>query len=118
MLILLNILIIGEVKAISKKAPEIPENLPLVPFESSPHIWSFSKYKSIFHKDEKKEEQVKQQNIALPVVEKKEKEVFEEEIIIEKEPLTRGDESLVFLASGMLLVIILILGYMYSNGRL
>jgi len=32
--------------------------------------------------------------------------------------MTKGDESLVFLAGVMLFVIILILGYMYSNGRL
>ena len=42
----------------------------------------------------------------------------EEKIIVEKVPMTKGDESLVFLAGVMLLVIILILGYMYSNGRL
>ena len=42
----------------------------------------------------------------------------EEQITLEKSPMTRGDESLVFLAGAMLLAIILILGYMYSNGRL
>ncbi len=42
----------------------------------------------------------------------------EEDVVLEKIPLTKGDESLVFLAGVMLLVIILILGYMYSNGRL
>ena len=36
----------------------------------------------------------------------------------EKVPMNKSDESLVFLAGIMLLVIILILGYMYSNGRL
>ena len=32
-----------------KKETEIPANLPLLPFESSSHVWSFSRYKDVFH---------------------------------------------------------------------
>jgi hypothetical protein len=53
---------------------------------------------------------------SIPLVQKNLKEV--DDISLEKTPLTKEDESLVFLAGVMLLVIILILGYMYSNGRL
>jgi hypothetical protein len=42
----------------------------------------------------------------------------EEEIVAEAVPMTKGDESLVMLAGVMLVAILLILGYMYSNGRL
>lgn len=112
---------------IKTKEAEIPADLPLLPFESSPHVWSFSRYKTVFHGDpveEKQEQEIPQKPIQKPVVvaiETAPNEMHakdEEEIAVEKTPLTRGDESLVFLAGVMLLVIILILGYMYSNGRL
>ncbi len=160
---------------------KLPDNLPLLPFESSPHVWSFSKYKDVFHPDETHplpfeiaghnlpemhrsselfhgESLVTKENITtnvisqhsveptlttdkLPVTEPVIPQEFitaqaapppleifsvdagtidsdDEEVVFEKIPLTKGDESLVFLAGVMLLVIILILGYMYSNGRL
>lgn len=112
-----------------KKETEIPENLPLLPFESSSHVWAFSKYKDVFHGDvmpQKNEVQdtiVITQNIA-PQTQKPTPHIppkvvaVEENIVVEKVPMTKGDESLVFLAGVMLLAIILILGYMYSNGRL
>lgn len=115
---------------VKTKESEIPPDLPLLPFESSPHVWSFSRYKNVFHKDDSSvainikpdlvEEFISTPAIKPPVIfDEKIKEVKEdEEISVEKVPLTRGDESLVFLAGLMLLVIILILGYMYSNGRL
>lgn len=108
---------------------ELPENLPLMPFEGSPHVWSLSDYKNIFHRDKKTEEeldknsskvvQVAQQAIENEQV-KKEGGTSDpnEEIVIERTPLNKSDESLVFLAGVMLFFIILILGYMYSNGRL
>jgi hypothetical protein len=40
------------------------------------------------------------------------------EIDFEKTPISKGEESLVVLAGIMLLAIMLILGYMYGNGRL
>lgn len=127
------------------KENALPEDLPLIPFESSRHVWSFSKYKDTFHGEVmpenvtevlgKKEQvpQVSPESISLKTEEKPlkiidtyhpqtQKEevtpVDHEEVLLEKEPLTKGDESLVFLAGVMLLGIILILGYMYSNGRL
>ncbi len=115
-----------------QKNVEIPGNLPLLPFESSPHIWSFSKYKDMFHRETPHKEEV--QLITVMPLEEKSSEVApikvskeatvstpniqDEEVILEKAPMTRGDESLVFLAGMMLFAIILILGYMYSNGRL
>lgn len=111
---------------------EIPGNLPLLPFESSPHIWSFSKYKDMFHKDTPYKEEI-QLITVMPQEEKSSQQssvkvsseaitttskVFDEEVSLVKSPMTKGDESLVFLAGMMLFVIILILGYMYSNGRL
>jgi len=171
-----------KIKTVMNQVP-LPDNLPLLPFESSPHVWSFSKYKDVFHPDdthplpfeiaghnlpdmhqstelfraekeaaqssspplreiakeplqqnvvsqyhevEKKEEVSQKPEEITPTVIKKEPEIVpetltvydNEEVAFEKVPLTKGDESLVFLAGVMLLVIILILGYMYSNGRL
>lgn len=124
-----------------KKSPQkqnhIPEDLPLVPFESSPHVWSFAKYKNVFHSGETISEEevasIEQTRVAIETPEIKNNQELPpiknkpidtkdkddvEEIIVEKTPMTREDESLVFLAGIMLLAIILILGYMYSNGRL
>lgn len=115
-----------------ERSIEIPGNLPLLPFESSPHVWSFSKYKDIFHKEAPHKEEVQlitvmpreeKSSETIPVKVSKEvvsstSKVLDEEVSLEKIPLTKGDESLVFLAGVMLFAIILILGYMYSNGRL
>lgn len=122
-----------EVKALPKQN-HIPEDLPLIPFESSPHIWSFARYKNVFHADDAvPEEEVnaieKSRDYTKKVVAKEtqlvqkegvanEVKEEDEEITVERTPMTREDESLVFLAGIMLLAIILILGYMYSNGRL
>jgi hypothetical protein len=100
-----------------KKQGELPHNLPIVPFESSNHVWALKDYKETFHKEkevEQKKEEPVSQSSAPAVIE----DNGEEDIVLESVPLTRGDESLVFMAGVMLLVIILILGYMYSNGRL
>ncbi len=117
-------------RKLAKKQEEIPGNLPLLPFESSPHIWSFARYKDFFHGETPVKEEVKlitvmpsEEKVIPVVVEEKPKPKVvpikvEEDVVLEKIPLTKGDESLVFLAGVMLLVIILILGYMYSNGRL
>ena len=115
------------------KEADIPLELPLLPFESSPHVWSFSHYKNTFHGDDKNSEPKKEpappekkealfypvesKPVAAPTLSST-NNVEDEEVSLEKTPLTRGDESLVFLASVMLLVIILILGYMYGKGRL
>ncbi|MBP6888399.1 MAG: hypothetical protein KBC21_01730 [Candidatus Pacebacteria bacterium] len=127
-----------------RKRPQVdfPENLPLVPFESSPHVWSFGRYKDTFHPEVQEENKVvlnvptflvekeappqpkvaqtvavplttTTQNVSVPV-----KQPQEVEVDFEKTPITKGDESLVVLAGVMLLAIMLILGYMYGNGRL
>jgi hypothetical protein len=115
------------------KEADIPEDLPLLPFESSPHVWSFSRYKNVFHgerasgRDAEKPQVdfLEQKKEAFPSIAKPQVTPFvpvkkedDQEVELQKTPLTRGDESLVVLAGVMLLVIILILGYMYSNGRL
>lgn len=116
------------------KEQNLPGNLALLPFESSPHVWSFSRYKDVFHGEvmptqeatqAKQIQEVAHTPVAAPAsvattipVSPVKGFKEEDEITLEKAPMTRGDESLVFLASVMLLVIILILGYMYSNGRL
>jgi hypothetical protein len=118
---------------VSSKPNHIPADLPLIPFESSPHIWSFAKYKEAFHADAPPEEKtsfskapVVENTVPLPKNTEKitikqdftpHEEVLEE-LVVEKTPMDKEDESLVFLAGVMLLAIILILGYMYSNGRL
>jgi hypothetical protein len=91
----------------------IPDNLPLRPFESSPHVVPFSKYKETFYKEEAvpvlpvKIEENNNHNVHPP-----------EQVEIRKTPLSKGDESIAILAGIMLLVIMLLLGYMYGNGRL
>jgi hypothetical protein len=118
-----SLIIREEVRPLSRdidKEALLPPNLPLVPFESSPHVWSFSEYKDTYHKDLPVSNQESSVENSKEVhVQKVDQKVEEdEEILLEKTPMTKGDESLVFLASMMLFVIILILGYMYSNGRL
>lgn len=116
----------------SEKSAEIPGNLPLLPFESSPHIWSFSKYKDVFHSDAPLKEEIKVISVMpqeekvlqnpLPGSPTEQKHVVipheDRAVIVEATPLPKDDKPLVFLAGTMLLAIILILGYMYSNGRL
>ena len=122
------------------KDSEIPSNLPLLPFESSPHVWSFARYKDVFHGDGAQKEvlaidipTVQQYMPSIPLSTSDLKEsaselpvipsidplyVKDEGVDLEKTPLTKGDESMVVLAGVMLLVILLILGYMYANNRL
>jgi hypothetical protein len=123
-----------EIKNTSKQTAP-PDNLPLLPFESSPHVWSFSKYKDVFHGDKTSQpEEIKvisvmpQQNVVTQPAPSPEirntvhamsaPHVDDTEVVIETVPLRKDDKPLVFLASIMLFAIILILGYMYSNGRL
>lgn len=113
------------VQRLQQKEQEIPANLPLLPFESSPHVWSFSRYKDVFHGEVMADpvtvhstETKTETALVQPVAETEVPLVPLEEVIVEKVPMDKQDESLVVLAAFMLLVIILILGYMYSNGRL
>ncbi len=99
--------------------PEIvpPENLPLKPFESTPHIWPFSKYKEVFHGE------------TMPPLHPEERELVNNQTTpqevhkVKKIKLKRSgfdgeDEGLIFLSGTTLLIILLLLAYMYSNGRL
>lgn len=120
-----------------EKNVPLPENLPLLPFESSPHVWSFNKYKDVFHKDAQVKEEIKvitvmpeksvttaSSPLAPKVVITPESQgeiiqkINDTEVVIKSVPFKKEDKPLVFLAVIMLFAIILILGYMYSNGRL
>lgn len=123
----------------AKKSPlyggEIPNNLPVVPFEiSHDTIWTFDKYKDAFHKEGEQTQSVSFEQTAVPtdmLARTKEAVITTMPTIpaenanhshrvveFEETPITKTDESLVVLASVMLLAIILILGYMYGQGRL
>lgn len=105
---------------------EPPANLPLKPFESAPHVWPFSKYKEVFHgevmtplpADERalvneiktSTQEVPAQTPAVPLLAKKVK--------IKRTGFDGEDEGLIFLTATTLLIILLLLAYMYSNGRI
>jgi hypothetical protein len=115
---------------------DLPHNLPLRPFETSEHIWPFSRYKDVFYG----EMEIPQAPAIQPVSSPPKVETPPEEIVqrivpkkIEKkieEPasppvahiapakLSGGDEKLVITATIMLVLVLVLLGYMYSNGRL
>ncbi len=136
----------AEVRLVDKKE-ELPHNLPLRPFETSEHIWPFSRYRDVFYGDifDETISQTAREAVPLPPVEKavetpisipepalvvQEKsieQVIEKrvevpvavpEVYTQQVKLSGGDEKLVMMAGAMLLVILLLLGYMYSNGRL
>lgn len=130
------------------KKEELPHNLPLRPFETSEHIWPFSRYKDVFYgetepesqpvvaavPEAKKEESKVETTITETSSAPSQTEVKKEETIpapvatlppsssLKKggtpASLTKGDEKLIVIACGMLVIILLLLGYMYSNGRL
>ncbi len=113
-----------DVQDVIRKSNEPPHNLPLKPFEATPHTWQFDRYKSVFYGDieeetveEKKETHVEAKPQTIDE-EKKAESSAHHVVHIAPAPLTRDDEKLVMLASVMLVAILLLLGYMYSNGRL
>lgn len=93
-----------------KRDVDLPENLPLRPFESTPHVWPFSRYKDVFYGEV-------MPSLSLEEIQEAKKQVIKQ-VHVEAIPLTKKDEGLIVLASTMLLVILILLGYMYSNGRL
>ena len=103
-----------EVKIIAKEV-EPPMNLPLKPFESSPHVWPFSKYKDVFHGETMPV--VKDQDVNFVAGPSIQKEV-QSKNNIRISGFDREDESLIVMTGVALLIIILLLTYMYSNGRL
>ncbi len=107
----------------------IPHDLPLKPFEASPHAWKFSKYKDIFYGDimptspppSETVKTITQETIQeIPKIEIKEEKVVvpTPEITLTKVPLTKKDEGIVALAVMLAFVVILLSIYMYSQGRL
>ncbi len=120
----------------------IPHNLPLKPFEESPHIWQFSKYKDVFYGDTPELEKPKKVEPKLVKIEEvpAQKTVEIESIALQapttpakpdtppmpeipkieltKVPLTKNDEGIVAGGSMLLLVIILLIIYMYNQGRI
>lgn len=104
-----------------EKQIEPPLNLPLKPFESTQHVWPFSKYKEVFHGDVmpplSQEERVLVQG---PTVKKDEteKEVVKKVRVKKIGGFDGEDEGLIFLTGISLLIILFLLAYMYSNGRL
>lgn len=113
-------LIIPEVvqRVVSEHAAP-PDNLPLKPFETTPHVWPFSKYKEVFHGEvmtplsEGERALVKQitkEDTDTVVVPKK--------ITVKRTGFDGEDEGLIFLTATTLLIILLLLAYMYSNGRI
>ncbi len=103
----------------------LPASLPVKPFDASPQVLTFSKYKDMYHGGE-----------IVPVLQKGGRTIISsstgEELVhipntgfIPKryvfdptEPLTGTDVSLVFIVSMLIIIIVLLMGYMYTNGRL
>jgi hypothetical protein len=110
--------------------PSLPEDLPLKPFDSSPHTWTLSTYKDLFHGSEVMTE-TPQQNVLdiTPSLEMKPDTSLREKIPSQpvysapkqramRDPLSGDDMSLTVVVSLLFLVILLLLGYMYGNHRL
>lgn len=120
----------------------IPDNLPLRPFETSPHVWPFSKYKDVFHADAKGEEReevaapAKAEEVgasmalapepdipapreeSAPVAVQAELVPSMTDIRLEKAPLTRKDEVMIAFGAALLLAAVMLVLYMFNNGRL
>ncbi len=104
----------------------LPHNLPLRPFETSEHIWPLSRYKDVFYGNVAEESHIETPESEIkmtPAVEERvaytppvKVQPFIQTQTTPSEP-SPGDEKLVIMACVMLLILLL-LGYMYSNGRL
>lgn len=103
-------------------SPEIvpPENLPLKPFDSTPHIWPFSKYKEVFHGETMASHQEEAVDASLGIAshEHSNHEHVGKKLKIKRTGFDGEDEGLIFLTGTTLLIILLLLAYMYSNGRI
>jgi hypothetical protein len=91
---------------LEKEGDSFPENLPLVPFESTARVWSFSKYKNLFHGDFVSEEK----KVETPVI----TDNKVDEVVLR----SNKDDKLLLTAYVSLFTILLLLGYMYISGRL
>lgn len=102
----------------SIKKVDPPENLPLKPFESAPHVWPFSKYKEVFHGDVMPVLAPEERILVKENTKKEEVSPVVKKIKIKRTGFDGEDEGLIFLTGTTLLIILLLLAYMYSNGRL
>lgn len=110
-----------EIKS-AKQEQQIPSDLPLKPFDTSPQVLTFSTYKEIFHGEKVSEaekippgQQIhKDELVHIPYT-----GVIPRRYVFDPtEPLTGTDISLTFIVTLLLLTILLLIGYMYTNGRL
>lgn len=132
---------IGEPQSLNPSVPlskheELPHDLPLRPFETSDHIWPFSRYKDVFYGDLPEEEPLApapsvsipapiKEEIAAPIeTPKVQAPIFIREgpkvspQTVSEKASAQGEDKLVILACAMLVAVLFVLGYMYSNGRL
>lgn len=114
--------------------PEIPPNLPMKPFESTSHVWPFSKYKETFHRDttatidqvrtttqpvptqttsNQPPRSLENTSVYIPPQQRTKKRT-----VVKRSGFDGEDEGLIFLTGSMLFIIIMLLAYMYANGRL
>lgn len=108
-----------EPKIISPKTEvDLPDNLPLKPFESSPHVWPLSKYKEVFHGDVMTPLSVEERALVNETEKQEIPESVVKKVKLKRTGFDGEDEGLIFLTGTALLVILLLLAYMYSNGRI
>jgi hypothetical protein len=91
-------------------------------------VWSFSKYKALFSGDDTSHPEPpvvipQAPQVAEPVTVHREEVVHQHvhvtvPVVFKPEPLSQKDKQLVITASVLLLVILLMLWYMYSQGRI
>ena len=104
----------NEIRKILDERPSInhlPENLPLKPYDSSPHTVPLVEYDRSFFANEPSsknslggKEKIISKNVTLPK--------------IKYVPLSEKDKKLVWLASAFLVVILLLIMYMQNSGRM
>lgn len=100
------------------KKVEPPENLPLKPFESADHVWPLSRYNEVFHGDVPPILSRAESKLVDEHNGKKEDEHEEKIIKLKRTPFDGEDEGLIILTGISLFIVLLLLAYMYSNGRL
>jgi hypothetical protein len=138
--------LVEEDPAAPMRREDLPHNLPLRPFETSEHIWPFSRYRDIFYGEAEPSHSTEPPREAatksIPPVPQTPIPFKTDDRIPAEEPqpapaespvvssaghiipqddrraVSVGDEKLVITACVMLLTLLLLLGYMYSNGRL
>lgn len=97
---------------------ELPDNLPLKPFESAPHVWPFSKYKEVFYGEAATPLPPEERVLVKSMENQNKPEQIIKKVKIKRTGFDGEDESLIFLTGTTLFIILLLLAYMYSNGRI